>query len=136
MRKYESDGRTVADQQTEGRGKQGQERPGKLCMAAGDVSEGEGDHWEIELYIWTESEQRREGGSEMGKAIIRMVSVLCFLVSATYAQAGYMGIQSGNIGGIFMLLIVIGLLYLLVIACAVIYAWLKEKIKKWVSGWK
>jgi hypothetical protein len=62
--------------------------------------------------------------------------LLFFLFSASHAQAGYMGAPSGSIGGLFLLMVLIALLFVIFIGAVLLISWMKSKIKKWVSGWK
>lgn len=72
----------------------------------------------------------------MSKTAINILYVLGFLLLASYAQAGYMGIPSGNIGGIFLIIILLALLWVIFIISVFLISWIKPKIKKWVGGWK
>jgi len=72
----------------------------------------------------------------IGKAINVLCVLLFFLFSASCVQAGYMGAPSGSIGGLFLLMVLITLLFGIFIGAVLLISWMKSKIKKWVSGWK
>ncbi len=65
-----------------------------------------------------------------------VVLLLFFLLSASHARAGYMGVPSGSIGGLFFFMFLIALLYVIFIGGLFLFSWIKSKIKKWVAGWK
>jgi hypothetical protein len=77
-----------------------------------------------------------EGEKVMSKKATNIPYILFFLLSASYAQAGYMGVPSGSIGGLFLLMILIALLYIIFIIGVFLISWIESKIKKWVGGWK
>ncbi len=80
---------------------------------------------------------RAKGAVDMiGKAMNLLCILLSFLFLASHAQAGYMGAPAGSIGGLFLLMVLIALLFGIFIVVVLLISWMKSKIKKWVSGWK
>jgi hypothetical protein len=77
-----------------------------------------------------------EGERAMSKEALRIPYLWFYPLSASYAHAGYMGVPSGGIGGLLLLMILLGLLYMILIIGVLVISWIKSKIKKWVGGWK
>jgi uncharacterized membrane protein len=77
-----------------------------------------------------------EGEKVISKKAINIPYSLFFLLSASYAQAGYMGMPSGSIGGLFLLMILLALLSIIFIIGVFFISRIKPKIKKRVGGWK
>ena len=77
-----------------------------------------------------------EGEKVMSKKAINIPYTLFFLLVASYAQAGYMGMPSGSIGSLFLMMILLALLYMIFIIGVFLISWIKPKIKRWVGGWR
>jgi hypothetical protein len=71
------------------------------------------------------------------KPVVHAVSFAAALLASLTARAQPLANPSGNYGGgLFLLLLLLGLIYLLGLCAVALFNWGKPRIKKWVQGWK